>query len=281
MDYHKPFFNEELMRIYIGYDEKLKEQYNMCEYSIRKHCKDVEIIKLDKNDLIARGLYTRINNIMDATDFSMTRFFVPYLNDFEGVALYIDSDFIMTRSVKEIFDSFDKTNAIALVKHNYVSKFDEKANGKVNLRYPRKNWSSLMMFNCGHPSNKILNLEYLNNTDSTMLHSISWLPYPEVGEFPQDYNFLVGEYEKIPLGLHYTIGEPKPDSDFYNEWIELKNEMNKNNGVPPEKVLTEKEIAIQLQKRVNKAKFKGQKPKLTIAEQAILNKYKQGCKTCG
>ena len=47
--------------------------------------------------------------------------------------------------------------------------------GKQQTIYPRKNWSSVVLWNCGHESNKKINRELVNNPDTTgkYLHNLA------------------------------------------------------------------------------------------------------------
>jgi len=84
--------------------------------------------------------------------------------------------------------------------------------GQVQTVYPRKNWSSMVLWNCAHPKNKILTPELLNKETPQFLHRFSWLEDEDIGSLPHEYNWLVGWYKEpkdgAPKILHYTEGGP-------------------------------------------------------------------------
>ena len=86
--------------------------------------------------------------------------------------------------------------------------------GKEQTIYPRKNWSSLVLWNCGHPSNKTVTKDYVNdpNTTGKILHRFSWLEDHEIGSISHEWNWLAGWYKEPddgkPKAIHYTEGGP-------------------------------------------------------------------------
>jgi hypothetical protein len=112
------------------------------------------------------------------------------------------------------WDLRDDSKAVQVVKHDYATKASRKYIGSPiedhNFDYPRKNWSSVMLFNCGHPSNKILTEEVVAESGGSFLHTFSWLNDDEIGELPKEWNHLIGEYEYNPNAkiLHWTHGAP-------------------------------------------------------------------------
>ena len=99
-----------------------------------------------------------------------------------------------------------------------------KMDGQVQEAYPRKNWSSLILFNCGHPANRVLDLEMVNTKDPGFLHRFSWLKDEEIGKLPFHWNYLEGWYKSDDArAVHYTRGGPWfPDwqhVDYAEEWF--------------------------------------------------------------
>jgi len=86
--------------------------------------------------------------------------------------------------------------------------------GQKQTVYPRKNWSSAVVWNCEHPKNKKLTPQFINNPDieGKYLHRFSWLQDHEIGRLPHDWNWLVGYYKEDenhkPAAIHYTDGGP-------------------------------------------------------------------------
>src|SRR4029079_11060759 len=106
----------------------------------------------------------------------------------------------------------DKNKAVYVVKHDYVPAQAMKMDAQVQTSYPRKNWSSFILFNNSHPLVRALTPEIVNRESPAFLHRFSWIPDDElIGELPLAWNFLEGEYPKpaqTPNAIHYTNGGP-------------------------------------------------------------------------
>ena len=202
-----------MIRIYIGYDSHQENAYDVCKYSIKKNSKlkNIQIIPLMKNYLKKADFYFRNDDQNCSTEFAFTRFLVPFLNNYQGWALFCDSDFLWTCDINELFNNLDSNIAVKCVKHDYTPKTNVKMNGKSQTFYPRKNWSSMMVFNCSHPSCKILNLENVNTKPGSWLHRFQWCKDEEIQEVSPKYNCLVGYYDDTiqnPKAIHFTDGGP-------------------------------------------------------------------------
>jgi hypothetical protein len=131
---------------------------------------------------------------------------------------------ICKSDIKELWDLRDESKALLVVKHNYKTKQPLKYLGNVNQNYPRKNWSSLILWNCSHPKNKILTPEFIENQSGSYLHRFSWLDDSEIGELPKIWNWLAIEYpqNKNAKLIHYTLGTPcfndYKNTDMAEEW---------------------------------------------------------------
>lgn len=223
------------MNVYIGYDSREDLAYQVCSYSIKSKSNSVNIYPLKLNELKEKRLYTRDEDKLGSTEFTFSRFLVPILNNYSGWALFCDCDILFLNSVEELFSKVDDRYAIMCVQHDYTPKGDTKMDGKIQSIYPRKNWSSLVLWNCGHPSNKKVTQELINDPDTTgkYLHRFSWLKDNEIGEVSHEWNWLVGWYEEpkdgAPKALHYTEGGPWfPDyrfCDYHDVWKKKLIEM--------------------------------------------------------
>lgn len=145
---------------------------------------------------------------------------------YKGWAVFADGDMICNADIAELYELRDESKAVMVVKHDYQTKHPIKYLGNKNEDYPRKNWSSLVLWNCGHPSNRALTPEYVASASGARLHRFAHLQDDEIGELPAGWNWLVGEYEfknnaKI---LHYTLGAPcfegYEDCDNAKDWQE-------------------------------------------------------------
>ena len=160
-----------------------------------------------------------------STEFAISRFFVPMLAK-TGLALFMDCDMLVRRDIAKVFELFDPSKALMCVKHDYQPSNREKMDGQIQTPYYRKNWSSLMLLNVDHPANKRLTIEFLNSATGKSLHGFEWLKDDEIGELPQEWNFLVGHSDPAidPAVVHYTEGLPSlpkyANVPFSGEWRE-------------------------------------------------------------
>jgi lipopolysaccharide biosynthesis glycosyltransferase len=145
-----------------------------------------------------------------SNDFVYSRFLTPYLNAFSGWAIFADGDMICQADIKELWDLRDESRAVLVVKHDYKTKAQKKYLGNINMDYPKKNWSSLILWNCAHPKHKILTPDFISNQTGKFLHRFSWLEDEDIGDIPKDWNWLAIEYpeNKNAKLIHYTLGTP-------------------------------------------------------------------------
>lgn len=227
--------------VWIGFDRTNYGQqlaFDVCKRSIRKFNKDIEIHKIVKQDLIDQKLFWRDDNTC-VTEFTYTRFLVPCLNNYDGYALFCDSDFLWTCDINEVFEKYaDPKYAVSCVKHNYTKcNGNTKMDGKPQEFYPRKNWSSLMLFNCNHPNVKNLTPENVSTKSSAYLHRMYWAKDEEIGEIDKKYNYLVDYYHDNDIkALHFTDGGPwhpaYENTEHGEKWLEYltDEELNKMNN---------------------------------------------------
>jgi len=216
------------MKVFVGYDPREDIAYQVCKHSIVSRNKDVEVRPLIQKDLREQGYYDRPIDKLASTEFTFTRFLVPELSNFNGWALFMDCDMILQTDIAELFAHADDKYAVMCVKHDYAPKEGVKMDGKAQTVYPRKNWSSVMLFNCGHPSNQNLNVELINDPEITgkYLHRFSWLKDEEIGELKPEWNWLAGWYKEPDDGkpklIHYTEGGPWFENyrtcEYHKEW---------------------------------------------------------------
>ena len=218
-------------KIYIGYDSRHPIASSVCEYSLKKHSKNLDINHLKLSDL--EQLYWREYKDQ-STEFTYTRFLIPYLQDYTGWALFCDNDFLFLKDVKKIFDYADDKYAVMCCQHDYTPRAITKMLGKKQVPYKRKNWSSLMLINCGHESVKNLDLSTVSEQSGKYLHQFEWLKTNEIGSIPRHWNWLVNWYkesdEDKPSALHFTEGGPWiVDSEYKDLWLKYKKQMEINN----------------------------------------------------
>ena len=218
------------MKVFVGWDSREDIAYQVCKHSIVSKQPNAEVIPLKQNELREQGLYWRDVDKLASTEFTFTRFLIPELTNYDGWALFMDCDMILTTDIKELFDQADDRYAVMCVKHDYTPREGLKMDGQQQTVYPRKNWSSVMLINCGHRSHRALDKELVNNPEITgaYLHRFSWLTDEEIGELDHTWNYLVGVYtdSEQPKLIHYTEGGPWFENYRNCEFSDLwKNEL--------------------------------------------------------
>lgn len=199
------------MRVFIGYDRREVAAFHVLVHSLQKYAsRPLVIHPLYRPALVAAGLYRRESNNLESTEFSLTRFLVPYLSDYKGTSLFMDCDMLCQGDVAELFKyaDADPVKSCFVVKHCYTPKSTMKMDGQIQSKYPRKNWSSVMLFQNSLCHN--LTVNYVNTALPKALHRFQWTSDEHIGELPLEWNWLVGEY-KTRLDaklLHYTLGGP-------------------------------------------------------------------------
>ena len=208
--------------VFVGYDPREAIAYHTCVNSIiRNSSRPVAIVPVALN-LFKDYAETHTDG---SNHFIYTRFLVPYLMDYQGWAVFIDGDMILRGDIAELWDLKDFTKDAMVVKHDYETRMTEKYLGSVNENYPRKNWSSVILWNCNAIRNRALTPEFVQQSTGAFLHRFSWIDDDRVGELPKEWNWLDVEYEWNPLAklVHYTLGTPcfhefADRGDFSDEW---------------------------------------------------------------
>ena len=137
-------------------------------------------------------------------------------------------------------ERFAMNKACAVVKHDYATQHPRKYLGTPletgNESYPRKNWSSVILWNCGHYANRILTPELVAEASGKQVHRFEWLRDEQIDDLPGEWNHLVGEYpEKESKLYHFTLGVPGFERYARDEgavlWHEARERMNHLVGV--------------------------------------------------
>jgi lipopolysaccharide biosynthesis glycosyltransferase len=218
-----------MLRIFIGYDGVEAVAYHTLVQSIMEHTK--EPVSITPIKLSMLPMYTRERNTKQSNEFSFTRFLVPYLCNYEGHAIFIDCDQMFRADVSELWNLIEESKSVQVVKHDYTPKTQVKYLGAIQYPYPRKNWSSVMLFNCGHNHCKRLTPEYVNTAHPMALHRFHWTNEDYIGELPIEWNHLVFEYEPNPKAknVHWTLSGPWFNeswaAEFSGEWFAMRDKM--------------------------------------------------------
>jgi hypothetical protein len=224
--------------VFIGWDDAEAQACQVAEYSLFRHASrrllrrhPISIATLGKKyqrqttTMPTGQLFDEISDAPMSTSHAIARFFIPLLMDFSGWALFTDGDVLFRDDVGALFDLADPLYAVMVVKHPPLEEEGIKKAGHIQQAYRRKNWSSVMLFNCGHLANRALTLNVLNTWTGRELHAFGWLRDDQIGELPARWNHLVGVNppDANPAIVHYTLATPDIDGHehdpFADEWF--------------------------------------------------------------
>jgi len=206
-----------VINVFIGWDSREPIAADVCAYSILKHASvpvNIHYLKLD--ELEREKIITRKRDQSASTEFTYTRFLVPYFMGYQGKAIFCDCDFLWTQDIKELYDQITSNKSVYVVPHEkygYTPKTKLKMDGKAQSVYPKKNWSSMMAFNCGSLDCQRLSLDVVNQKPLSYLHRFEWVTQEKkIGYLRPIWNWLSGYYEEKdwgkPSAIHYTDGGP-------------------------------------------------------------------------
>lgn len=225
------------MRLYLGHDEREQAAFDVAAKSARRY--GCTIIPLRSDLLRKSGMLTRPtdrrgqmwdfnSDAPQSTEFAISRFFVPLLAH-SGWCLFADADVVFMEDPHELLCIADESKALHVVQHGDMKLTDLKMDGQLQTSYPRKLWSSVILWNCDHEANRRLNLTTLNQWPGRDLHAFRWLADSEIGSLPAEANWLVGMQPKPPRPIvaHFTEGgpwikgwEPRPHDDLWKRYAQ-------------------------------------------------------------
>jgi lipopolysaccharide biosynthesis glycosyltransferase len=211
------------INLIVGFDQREAVAYHVfCQTIIDRATMPVQFLPLAENTL---NEYKEVHTD-GSNKFIYSRFLTPYLMNFSGWAIFADGDMVCQADISELWSLRDETKAVQVVKHDYKTKAAKKYLGNKNEDYPKKNWSSLILWNCSHPENAILTPEFIQSQPGSYLHRFSWLEDRLIGGLDAEWNWLAIEYPENPNAklIHYTLGTPcfedyaqMPMSDVWNK----------------------------------------------------------------
>lgn len=240
----------EPLDVFIGYDTREEKAYRVAEFTLRDRTDAaLHVVPLRHKSLRAAGLFDRpwrtgengqTYDVRDgkpfSTEFAFTRFLVPLLNEHKGWAVFMDCDVMVMADIRELFALADPKYAVMVVKHVHNPDNAKKMDDRIQTRYWRKNWSSVILWNCEHPKNRKLDADTVNQWPGQWLHAFSWLKDSEIGELPKEWNVLVGHTKGVrdPKIVHFTDGGPwfdhMQDVPYGGSWIEAYHRMMRSRG---------------------------------------------------
>ena len=231
-------------RVWIGWDPNEVLANEVAAKSLRQTSRlPVEVSQLDYRPLQQVGVYLRetrsregrywdeISEAPMTTGHAIARFFVPWLANYDGWALFTDGDVLFRQDIAALLLYADPSKALQVVQHAPMPEAEQKKAGMTQTLYARKNWSSVILFNCGHPSHRVLSAGDpatwpLNTWPGRDLHAFKWLKDEEIGALPQEWNYLSGVTKPRPESVslvHFTMGVPSLSDhardEFADEWL--------------------------------------------------------------
>jgi hypothetical protein len=217
-------------RVFIGFDSKEVVAYHvLCQSILEFASIPVSFVPIALDTL--GGLFTRERNALQSTEFSFSRFLVPYLSGYEGWSLFCDCDMLFRADIAELWSLRDEAFSVLCCKHDYQPKEETKFLGQVQTKYEKKNWSSVMLFN--NSRCKSLTSEFVSTATGLQLHQFKWLGSDnEIGSLPLAWNHLVGVYDHDPnaKNVHFTEGGPYfydyAGADYSGEWFRVRDRVN-------------------------------------------------------
>jgi lipopolysaccharide biosynthesis glycosyltransferase len=211
-------------RIFVGYDPTQDVAFEVLKFSLEKHASEpLEIHKIDADSI--PGGWQRELDPLQSTPFTYTRFLVPYLCDYEGIALFMDSDMLALGDITELFQLDMDGLALRVRQHDYQPTATTKMGGKVQTAYPRKNWSSLMLMN--NPLLHAWTKQAAETQTGAWLHRFEPIPDEQIGDISPEWNVLDHMTGPTKL-LHYTSGGPWlpgcENADHADLWHQYREE---------------------------------------------------------
>jgi hypothetical protein len=239
-------------RLFVGWDPAEMRAWNVAQFSAHLSATvPVQVQRIHMGEFRVRNIYTRPTEIRPAgywdvvsaapmaTAHAIARFLVPYLCEFAGWALFTDGDVLFRKDVGELFALADPRYAVQVVQHDHAPTDSNKMHGHAQTAYPRKNWSSVMLLQCGHPSNRALTPELVNTVPGRDLHRFCWLKDEEIGALDPTWNHLVGVNlpRRDPALVHYTLGTPDlpgyEHCEFSDDWYRTSRSVGYRLNRPP------------------------------------------------
>lgn len=220
-----------MLRWFIGYDPVEAGTWYTMAHSLHRHSSmpiSVSPVSLSNLD----GIISRPREKLQSNDFSFSRFLVPWMCNYEGWAVFSDCDMIVRDDPAKLWALRDDRFAVKVVHHNHIPEETVKYLGRTQTKYSRKNWSSVILWNCSHPDVRKLTPEYVNTAGGLDLHQFKFLEDDDIGYLPKVWNHLVGYGQKDNNAklVHYTTGGPYfreyANCDYHTDWFTENSLMN-------------------------------------------------------
>jgi hypothetical protein len=238
------------INVAIGYDPREDLAWRVARASLLAHTPPrLQVWQFTLDAVREAGVYKRptkkragqlfdvISNAPMSTEHALLRFWIPWAFK-SGRALFVDGDVLFRADARQLFAAANPRHAVSVVKHAQPAGLATKMDGQVQSDYPRKNWSSVCLWNLDHPAHARLTLHEMNTRPGLWLHQFGWLRDEEIGELPASWNHLVGVNEMVSRSAvklaHFTLGTPDmaacADQPFADEWSEVARRASGQRG---------------------------------------------------
>lgn len=200
------------MKIFIGWDSRFEEPALVAAHSMRRRsAANLDIRFLDLANLTKYYGFHPTPDPKATTEFTRSRFLVPWLCGYEGCALFVDNDVICLTDISLLWEMYYPAPKFALrvVQHDYRPALTTKMYGVPQEGYPRKNWSSVMFLNC--EKLRCWTKEVVETAEPARLHRFADIPNDRIGGLPAAWNSLDCIDDSTKL-VHWTSGGPWNDN---------------------------------------------------------------------
>lgn len=219
-----------MIQIFAGYDVRESVGYHVFSQSVLDRAS--EPVSIAPLHLPMFRKFYDAGQRDGSNAFIYSRFLIPYIMGYQGWAIFADgSDMLCRGDIAELWALQDVFKAVQVVQHDYKTTRPVKYIGTPleakNEDYPRKNWSSLMLINCGHLRWRGITPAAVAKMTGAQLHRFDFIEDKFMGALPPEWNWLdeypVNEQAKI---LHYTTGIPAfehyKEANGASEWNRAK-----------------------------------------------------------
>ena len=219
----------EPIRVFVGYDSREASAYHVCCQSIIENTTHPVAIHPLALNLMERFYAER--HVDGSNAFIYSRFLVPYLCGWSGTAIFLDGDMLVRGDLADLWAMRRPDRGVQVVQHDYKTKHPVKYLGAENVDYPRKNWSSVILWNCGFYPNRKLTPEFVTEATGSYLHRFEWLKDEQIEPLPYEWNHLCMEEPPRPGAklAHFTVGLPAfsgyAEQYCADEWFAARERM--------------------------------------------------------
>ncbi|TGN55586.1 glycosyltransferase [Paracoccus liaowanqingii] len=221
----------DVIRIFIGFDSGEPVAYHVLSHSLLARATQPTSITPIVLDSL-NGIFTRERNSLQSTEFSFSRFLVPWLSGYSGWSIFMDCDMLCITDIANLWALRNENYDVMCVQHEHIPQEKTKFRGATQTAYEKKNWSSMVLFNNARCT--ALTPDYVNTASGLELHRFKWLSDDNrIGALPQGWNHLA-DYSDTALKdthlIHYTEGGPYFEEyrtcEHAGLWFAEKNAMD-------------------------------------------------------